>query len=54
MKVRVKQTGELLEVAAIVTVEEKINQIGQHVLHYNFFKPDEVEIIEEQKESRYE
>ena len=54
MKVKIKATGEVLEVKAIETVEEKVNEIGQHILHYNFFKPDEVEIIEEQKESRYE
>lgn len=54
MKVRVKQTGQVLEVKAIATVEEKVNEIGHHILHYNFFKPEEVEIVDEQKESRYE
>lgn len=50
MKVRVKQTGEVLEVKVIETVEEKVNKIGHHILHYNFFKPEEVEIVDEQKE----
>lgn len=47
MKVRVKQTGEVLEVKAIETVDGKVNEIGHHILHYNFFKPEEVEIVDE-------
>ena len=40
MKVREKQTGEVLEVKAIETVEEKVNETVQHIIHYNFFKPE--------------
>lgn len=54
MRVRIKSTGEVLDVTSIQTCVEKVNQIGQHILHYRNYKPDEVEIIEEQKESRYE
>ena len=51
MKVKIKATGDTLEVKAIETVEEKVNEIGQHILHYQFYKPEEVEIINEQKQN---
>lgn len=54
MKVRVKATGEVLDVTSIQTCVEKMNQIGQHILNYRNYKPEEVEIVDEQKESRYE
>lgn len=41
MKVKVIETGEALEVKAIETVDEKVNEIGQHILHYKFYKPNE-------------
>ena len=50
MKAKVKETGEVIDVTSIQTCVEKVNQIGQHILHYRNYKPEEVEIVEEQKE----
>lgn len=49
MKAKIKKTGEVLDVTSIQTCVEKVNQIGQHILHYQNYKPEDVEIIEEEK-----
>lgn len=54
MKVKIKSTGEVVDVTSIQTCIEKVNQIGQNILHYRNFKPEEVEIVEEQKDNGYE
>lgn len=50
MKIRVKETDEVINVTSIQTCVEKVNPIGQHILHYRNYNPEEVEIVEEQKE----
>lgn len=49
MKVKIKATGKVLDVTSIQTCVEKVNEIGQHILHYNFYKPEDVEILDENK-----
>ena len=49
MKVRIKSTGEVINVTSIQTCVEKVNPIGQHILHYRNYNPEEVEIVEEKE-----